>query len=425
MPSQDGGVQLVTREQKASFDPATKKAYATQNLVIETYATADDLEDETVEPLTKQEQLEERKVFEKDGFWYRNIYAPYQGTPSSYHKVNKEVAYVLMEEEVKETFNAPFFEQLMSIDYSQMKNAYESVYAEQLAQEKLTAPSATAMANVAVTEANGETALSIVTSTTTVREMMNYANDSELMFTTKDDKLTELYSKQTFSQSAEILGQTISFGMSNVSTMTIDYAFDQAGYDAIETGYNSNVDYSNEILMELELTALGYQSSTGLTTAYANQTAESWFGSYAGWYVCWGDVDVTWYTDEACTQPFDLENKTALDIQNVKKVYGQATAVEGYAIVIEKSSYIDNRSAKYKNILDTAGSIKWGPESFGVAEKGSTNYFALDSEADEIWLNGVKQEAGVETYLVEGDVYNVEYKYFTTDANEDIFVLMD
>lgn len=135
MPDGEGGVQLVTQDQKASFDPETKRAYATQNFVIETYATVEDLEDETAEPVSKQERLDERKVFEKDGSWYRNIYAPYQGTSSSYHQVNKEVAYKLMEQEVSESFNAPFFEQLKAVDYSQMKDAYESVYAEQLAKE--------------------------------------------------------------------------------------------------------------------------------------------------------------------------------------------------------------------------------------------------------------------------------------------------
>ena len=176
--------------------------------------------------------------------------------------------------------------------------------------------------------------------------------------------------------------------------------------------------------MQVELEAEGVTIGGGLNKVHKNEEAELWFSSYDNWYSFYGEIDVAWYTDEARTQPFELEGKTVSDIQNIKKVYGVVTPKEGTAVVVQKSFIEDIRTDKYKNIIDTAGSYHGIGTSFMPYNDNAT--FTYEEGVDEIRVNNVKQDSDTSSFVVEaGKIYKVEYVNYLQDSDEDIFVLMD
>ncbi len=419
-------IQVMTTEESASFDPETKRAY-TKFFHKETkYAFGTDLESEDKQPIADPEIIEtSMKIFEKDGIWYKSTQTSrHSGT--FYAKVNKDYAYEQTRNEWVSTVYAPMFYQLAEADLSTMKSAYEQVYAEQLAKEQETVPTATATANVAVSEADGVTKLSVETYASTTRDGMGAVHDTKMYFTAKDGRLTGTVATEEMQQIISIGDVSMTLGYKADASLEITYEFDETDYADIYEGQNSGRDESNLVPIQMEFVSCGYTTSTGYTLVSPNESAKDWFGSYAGRYTCWGDVETVWYTDEACATPLDLTDKTVNDIKDIKKLYGVSTPKEGFALIVSTETYKDIRSDKYKHVLDTGEIFPVFYGGFEAIEVANQDQYYIASNADEVWVNGVKRTDDAEVLMLEaGRVYEVVHVNFLQDSDEDIFMLFD
>lgn len=418
-------IQVITMEESASFDPETKRLYTNFYNENTTYASDTDLESEDKQPIETERMENAIKIFEEDGVWYKSTKAS-ATSGTFYTKVNKDYAYEQVRNEWVSTIYAPMFYQLAEADLSTMKSAYEQVYAEQLAKEQETVPTATATANVSVSEADGITKLSVETATTTVRDGMGAENNTNMYFTAKDGKLTGTVATEEMKQIINIGDVSMTLGYTADASLEIVYEFDETGFAEMSNGQNSGRDESNLIPIQMELVSCGLTISTGYTLAYPNESAKDWFGMYSGNYTCWGDVETVWYTDEACTNLLDLTGKTVNDIKDIKKVYGVSTPKEGFALIVSTETYKDIRSDKYKNVLDTGEKFPEFYEGFEAIEVANQDQYYIASNAEEVWINGVKRTDDTEVLMLEaGKVYEVVHVNLVQDSDEDIFMLFD
>ena len=237
--------------------------------------------------------------------------------------------------------------------------------------------------------------------------------------------ITEMYVKQIMSMTMG--DETMEQGME--MDCDISYVFNQAGYDAIEVTLpdevedkESNSYYSSQ---DFETVINGvnakeeYFYGEDVESAITSFMTEDW--RHEG-------MNVTWYTDAACTKALTA-NMTAAEVEAITTLYGQATLKDGYAFVItnEKTVYADDVTDAYKLVFETLGMIEAGESKYIEAVMGS---FGVEEQDGGVIVNGEAVEFGAEDNgykyitITAGETYTVEYTKTYAKADLNIFALL-
>ena len=258
----------------------------------------------------------------------------------------------------------------------------------------------------------------------TIPEMGAVEVESIIAIVAEGGYITEMVIKQIMNMTA---GEE-TMENSNEMTYKIAYAFDQAGYDAIVTTLPADV-------QDKEADNYGYDKDLdtiingvpGYTAWMSGENMQSAITNFLTEEYKFNGMDVTWYTDEACTKAFTADI-TAEEMDALTTLYGKATLKEGYAFVITSYTYAyaEDVTDAYKVVFETLGMVNVGVnksieavcESFSVEEGATVNGVEVEFAEEDYGYKSMTATAG-ETYVVE---YQQTY---TKDALNIFAMLME
>lgn len=318
-------------------------------------------------------------------------------------------------------------------DFATLKNAYATVYAEQLAEEQKTNANAKATAEVTATNDNGTLTVKIATSTETNQDMDGVTalvkKTEENTIVAKDGKVAEVIEKVAATATMTVEGETMTMGGEMTSSAKFAYSFDQTAYDAITVSLPTDSSQIQEMggsYEELEKTLVvdGVEMSVS-TYVTSDTTVESVFRQLISYTSLTSNSEayaLSWYTDEACTTAFDPANVTMDNFKNIEKLYGKTTVNDGYALIVSQYAGRDDRTDAYKIVFEEKdyssdhANFSYRP----VSETAANNVYSFgESSFDEIYVNGVKTETSF-TYENKGK-YVIKFVNVTTNADCSIF----
>ena len=318
-------------------------------------------------------------------------------------------------------------------DFATLKNAYATVYAEQLAEEQKTNANAKATAEVTATNDNGTLTVKIATSTETNQDMGGVTalvkKTEENTIVAKDGKVAEVIEKVAATATMTVEGETMTMDGEMTSSAKFTYSFDQTAYDAITVSLptdSSQIQEMGSSYEELEKTLVvdGVEMSVS-TYVTSDTTVESVFRQLISYTNLTSNSEayaLSWYTDEACTTAFDPANVTMDNFKNIEKLYGKTTVKDGYALIVSQYAGRDDRTDAYKIVFEEKD-YNYDNAFFSyrtVSETAANNVYSFgESSFDEIYVNGVKTETSF-TYENKGK-YVIKYVSVTTNADCSIF----
>ena len=318
-------------------------------------------------------------------------------------------------------------------DFATLKNAYATVYAEQLAEEQKTNANAKATAEVTATNDNGTLTVKIATSTETNQDMGGVTalvkKTEENTIVAKDGKVAEVIEKVAATATMTVEGETMTMGGEMTSSAKFAYSFDQTAYDAITVSLPTDSSQIQEMggsYEELEKTLVvdGVEMSVS-TYVTSDTTVESVFRQLISYTNLTSNSEayaLSWYTDEACTTAFNPANVTMDNFKNIEKLYGKTTVKDGYALIVSQYAGRDDRTDAYKIVFEEKD-YNYDHANFSyrpVSETAANNVYSFwESSYEEIYVNGVKTETSF-TYENKGK-YVIKYVNVTTNADCSIF----
>ena len=318
-------------------------------------------------------------------------------------------------------------------DFATLKNAYATVYAEQLAEEQKTNANAKATAEVTATNDNGTLTVKIATSTETNQDMGGVTalvkKTEENTIVAKDGKVAEVIEKVAATATMTVEGETMTMDGEMTSSAKFTYSFDQTAYDAITVSLptdSSQIQEMGSSYEELEKTLVvdGVEMSVS-TYVTSDTTVESVFSQLISYTSLTSNSEayaLSWYTDEACTTAFNPANVTMDNFKNIEKLYGKTTVKDGYALIVSQYAGRDDRTDAYKIVFEekdySSDNAYFSYRT--VSETAANNVYSFwESSYEEIYVNGVKTETSF-TYENKGK-YVIKYVNVTTNADCSIF----
>lgn len=416
------------------------------------------------------------KVFEKDGVFYEYEYAKaYEKDPT---EAGEESIYL---DPVPEEFSISdeYGDQFEMIEpaiggvakaenYKALTDAHSKVFADvkekELAEFKAMggytdASTFTMEPEVSIKQENGEIVLTIIARSTVTAVADSADGEGEYLkeyactiirnIACKDGKISRV------SVSADMVADMLSsapgvkpeeevesmkIGLGYVMDYKFSYAFDKAGFDAIEVKTPIAEEEKDEFDYPTVYVHLG--DSLRLWTSFdESQTVEQYI-EYVGNQIKWSygsssvqDPSGEWtdvpaisvnglYKDAALTQKIDPATITREEILALGEIYADYTIADGFAIVVENYSTAEEYSLDYQIVLyDFYGAYRYEdsakegrvvritePLEFDIDEGGSGT--------QRILVNGNVLSGNTVT-LESGKTYNIEHVHVYTDADFD------
>ena len=438
-----------TMTAKTSFDPASKLSY-----IIES--------SESVYGEEKETTVETGKLFKSgDSFYY---YDKAVATPASdwnnyesYTKLHSRSSYF---EDMKEDADIVYFTEMiiggamLADTYAELTSAYSTVYTtaldnffDQIDEEEFNPSEGDAVAiapTVTIVEENGSITLNI----TTTLEITNASEEdpTEIMSAIMNRSCTVTNGKisavSLTIDAVDNVETSTSQNMEAEMSYSIEYAFDQAGYNAItvtlpaEEEISVEVqDYSTEIVVMFgDIPCNTYISSyadepsveDALSYIVSNLESNYELGSWDdnGEYQAVKTLTIEGlYLDKEFTQPLDAANMTEDEYFALETIYAKYTLADGYFMHCNDYKE-ESMLSKPFQIVALGGLFSSSENDYSYASVDSIESYADGFTFDEgyngVWVNGVQT---TETSFVpeSGASYHIVYKMITTD--EDITVL--
>ena len=306
--------------------------------------------------------------------------------------------------------------------FTQTKEAYERVYAEQV--EKAKPSDEDAYAEYSITTDKSFNSISLREYSKIQKSDWSKVNGYGV-FTVEDT--SNIVGKSGKIAQAEIV-RAISFAKDfsdykqtekRTVRMDIEYSFDKKGYEAIQTElpeYLNAYPYSEDFTMQFNI---GGMTKEATTTAYAYNPQFIFNNLSKGFNK--GGCTIEWYADPAYTTPFVAQDMSYEEFKSVACVYGKVTVKEGYAIVANDYRVRDERSDDYKAVF---GPIQEPSKDYEVLERkeAGESYFMTVLPDHENALNGeVYDENSNTVVLEEGKFYLITRTSVKKDEDYSIF----
>jgi len=456
---------------KYSFDPATKLSYVTEESESE-YKMPQ--EEETSEDTTqKNVSSTTSKVFKSGDAYYS-----YDKSVGSSMWSNYE-SYTLLHErssslEVGEDMDIGFIVSMvaggvfLADTYTELTSAFDTTYEAAIANTIAAAKEDAedggfnaeegdklgATPTVTIVEEDGAVTLTI----SSLVEMTDAGEDgSQIMkllmdrsFTAKEGKISEvalaINVDMTMSYPAEDSAEplTMSQKMEMEMSYAVEYAFDQAGYDAITVTLPAEeeisvetMDYGKSLTVMFGDVAMDeYISSYAETPSYADalngmkssieqQFTEGSYNDQGGYEEVQLLTIEGFYLDKELTKPLDPTALTEEEYYALETVYAKYTVAEGYFIYSSEYEDVEQYSKPYQIVMGVGFGASYASAMLQIYRVSDyeSGYNVYPGEGETVLLNGVQLE---ETSFVpeSGKTYLVVYKSVMTDADVTILDLV-
>lgn len=418
------GETILTSQQaeiKASFDEEEKRAY---------YVASDQIK--TAEGEGNMEVRQ--KSFVEGDTQYLHSFKEENGTElqNEYMRIDGEAVQKSSEPLIARPTEITVT-QFQPKDLASLTAAYETVYTECLEKERETYASATATFTIDLKNEDGVLTAKISGTRKTQREkkldgvetLADITMEEEMTVVGKDGALTELTYKTTRTE-ASVADPTKTSTSVETSSVQYTYAFDQAGYDAYEVTLPDAASikdhqYTHDVALHIN----------GETVLHADSgaTAAEWYATVEDYertaFLGHCDVD-GWYTDEARTNRFDVENASIDDVLKLTDLYANVTVrEENRAMILERSIVKYTASEAYKIVFNVTGSdrlqnLYYGGSQDVLLGEQSVYEFSKPYFCDKIFVNG--EEATGTSFPVEGKkIYFVDYYTEYDNADYELF----
>lgn len=309
--------------------------------------------------------------------------------------------------------------------FTETKNAYESVYAEQVEERRKTDDKADAEYDISTKKTSGSISMEEY-SKIVKTDKGEYGNGTYTII--QRSKVTG--KKGRISQ--EKLEAEISFLGSNAAAVAmnkkitlqtdIDYSFDKKTYKGIKTDlptYVPTYSYSEDYKMNFNVGGM-VTEKTSTAVSYNPNTI---FNSLTKDFTPNGCI-VDWYYDSAYTKPFALQSPTYDEFHEIKYLYGRLTISNDYAIIARDYKIRDNRTDAYKAVF---GPILEGGKYYEICAsklvKDTPTYsLPIMGEDYESFVNGEKYDDTSNVLNLDGGrFYLVEHIETITNDGYSIF----
>ncbi len=320
-----------------------------------------------------------------------------------------------------------FTENLYSL--SETQEAYNTVYAEQVAQLAKTDSTAHAEYKIKANKVFGKTTLKEVSK---IQKTAKYGGMRGL------NTLTETYKIEcTNGKVKEMVGEkkfTFDNGDENSwreKTQTIDidikYSFDRIGYNKIKTTLPEFVDYKEQYIhvkdYKMKFNVGGVVAVRTVTDSSFNN--ERAFNNMKSGLIK-GGYSVEWYANDSYTTKFEPGKLSYYEFCKQDCVYGKVTVQDNYAVIGTEYKLKDDRSDAYKVVFGPLFEETDTAEEFDVKYLPSMNSttYTLPVKGGEYksFLNGRAFDSSSNTIkLSKGRFYLVEHVKSVTDDGYSIF----
>ena len=381
------------------------------------------------------------KVFNEDGKPYLKVELEVQQGSSA--QKNEEYKSFQMEEDAKllTSFSSYTLFTQQSLDdilqeytysFSETKAAYESVYAEQLAERLKTDKTAQAEYKMKT----GKTITSIyledyskIVKTTDELSLKGAGLDTLIKkskITGKNGKISKVFAQREsfFAKNSQT---TNTVHKKTTIEMNINYSFDQIGYNKIET---TLPEYGvEEITFEKN-----YKMKFNVGGVTLEKTTSSiYFNTDIAFRSLKSDISVSgstiaWYEDEAYTRPFDPKNYSFDEFNKIDCVYGKISATDTFVVFGTDYEIKDERSDAYKAVFGPLSSKNFNNEGFtseqllATSSKTITLPLPIQEGPYQSFINGNPYDASSNTFKVRrGKVYIIQHVKSITNDHYSIF----
>ena len=342
--------------------------------------------------------------------------------------------------------------------YKGLKDAFAKVYAEvkdrdikELKEDGAITDDATVTLDneISIKSENGETVLTIVSSSNISAyadgSAKNLKNDLTRVIACKDGKISKVY--VTLGISGDIVEDEDEMKISIQSDIAYDitYSFDKAAYDAIDTTLPSDSTQIKDVGNDTRgFVVLHFGEYIEDEEYIGNEPASQWFNSvtsnikyrYGFEFVMENDNEVEipyvtvkgFYKDAALTQAIDIDTITTEELRKLGDVYVDYSIKEGFAIVSEEYSSVDEYSLDYQIVV-------WSPFMSYMSSGNDARLvnvetpYTLDlaGEGYRYLVNGTVVDGNSVT-LESGKTYCIEQVRINTDEDvhmDDLGIDMD
>ena len=311
--------------------------------------------------------------------------------------------------------------------FTETKLAYESVYAEQLAQEKKSNENADAKYEMSVDKSLNKISYQALSQVTT-KGFTRSGDYGNFTVTTQEKIVGKRGKISAVTASEEVSFSSTQDHYQNTKKVTvdmkIDYSFDKKGYKAIETQLPESVETRNFIQrqMQMKFNINGYlftksaSSGSSFSSAYVFQACSN---SLRG-----GGYTIEWFEDEAYTKPFVPDNLSYKEFCKIDCVYGKLTPLEGNAVLFYDYTVCDERTDAYKVVFGPVVSSRNEKDAFERITVGANSTFTLPiyGDAYKTFINGERYDATNALMTAEqGKVYHLEIGEVITNEDFSIF----
>jgi hypothetical protein len=236
--------------------------------------------------------------------------------------------------------------------------------------------------------------------------------------------ITEVVSKQVIS----ITRGEETIEESSEMSYKISYTFDQAGYDAIEVTLPSDVQDKEEETYYKKSLDVVINGATAKNTWMSGETMQDAVASFLDNDWEYEGMNVTWYTDEACTKVLTADI-TENEMAALETLYGKATLKDGYAFVITEKTTVcaEDVSDAYKLVFTTLDMLEVGVSKSIEAVYGAFN---VEERTGGVTVNGetveftAEDEGRKSMTATAGETYVVKYTKTYTKADLNIFATL-
>ena len=369
------------------------------------------------------------KVGEVDSGYYLYAEKPISQTLSEIncYSISKEEAKSLMSFSTLLEYTDLDIEELFEendYSYTELKNSYESVFTEQLAERKKMDGKAQAQTDVSIEKKSGEIALRqkmlVETVDTSGRNIVCMETEEETVG--KKDKITKAYLKNNILLKSNNREERISKYEKTEVCINFSYNFDEEGYKAIDTdgksftsGFGEMVGMASFTLHLDELLSEQYVEASLLSNDLNfSKITKSFRGE---------GYKVEWFTDKKCQNLFKPNELSRKEFKDTENLYGKLAIEDGYAVCAIDYEINDARDEAYKIVFGQKIPHYNGEEkiySTKLTENTIYTFLPYDEYIDEIYVNGIKQ-LSEEIILENKQAYYVKYVENIDNSTESIF----
>ena len=306
--------------------------------------------------------------------------------------------------------------------FTQTKEAYERVYAEQV--EKAKASDEDAYAEYAMTTDKSFNSISLREYSKIQKSDWSKTNGYGV-FTVED--ISNIVGKRGKIAQAEVVRE-ISFAKDfsdykekekRTVRMDIEYSFDKKGYKKIQTElpeYLEAYPYSEDFTMKFNI---GGMTRERTTTAYA-YNPQFIFNNLSNGFNK-GGCTIEWYADPAYTMPFVAQDMSYENFKSVECVYGKVTVKGGNAIIACDYRVRDERSDAYKAVFGPLQEYSMDYECLEREGAGKTYSMSVLSDHENALNGEVYDNTSNSVVLEGGKFYLLTHTKVKKDEDYSIF----